>query len=89
MIRFNDFNNRFVDDELYDFEDPAIFENIVLNEMPQFLNPDLNQLIINNDSPTNAIGSSTTAGQVPTDILGVNRTQDPDLGAYQSIPFED
>ena len=89
LIRFNDFNNRFVDDELYDFEDPAIFENIVLNEMPQFLNPDLNQLIINNDSPANAIGSSTTAGQVPTDILGVNRTQDPDLGAYQSIPFED
>jgi hypothetical protein len=89
LIRFNDFNNRFVDDELYDFEDPAIFENIVLNEMPQFLNPDSNQLIISNDSPANAIGNSTTAGQVPTDILGVNRTQDPDLGAYQSIPFED
>ncbi|WP_019038082.1 hypothetical protein [Psychroflexus tropicus] len=89
LIRFNDFNNRFVDDELYDFEDPVIFENIVLNEMPQFLNPDSNQLIIRNDSPANAIGNPTTAGQVPSDILGVNRTQNPDLGAYQSIQFED
>jgi len=89
LIRFNDFNNRFSENALYDFDNTERFENILLNEIPEFLNAEANELIISNDSPANTAGNISTASQVPFDILGVNRTQNPDLGAYQSIQFEE
>lgn len=89
LIRFNDINNRFSETELYDFEDTDLFENIILNDSPLFLDEDNNQMIISNESPANGAGNSSTANQVPFDILGINRTQNPDLGAYQSIEFEE
>ena len=89
LIRFNDFNNRFSENALYDFDNTERFENILLNEIPEFLNAEANELIISNDSPANTAGNISTASQVPFDILGVDRTQNPDLGAYQSIQFEE
>lgn len=89
LLRFNDANNQFVDDELYDFENTDLFENIILNEEPLFLNAENNQMIISNESPADGRGNPSTANQVPVDILGKDRTQNPDLGAYQSILFEE
>jgi hypothetical protein len=89
LLRFNDINNQFVENELYDFENLNVFENLILNEAPLFLNAQENQLIISNDSPASGVGNPTTASEVPLDILGVDRTQNPDLGAYQSILFEE
>lgn len=89
LLRFNDLNNEFAGNELYNFENTTLFENIILNETPLFLNEQRNQMIISNDSPANAKGNSTTASLVPLDILGKDRTQSPDLGAYQSIEFEE
>ena len=43
--------------------------------------------MIGDDSPANNQGSALFASQVPTDILNVNRTGSPDLGAYQHISF--
>lgn len=89
LIRFNDTNNRFVDDELYNFQNMMLFQNTILNEIPFFLNPQDNKLIISNNSPANGSANQNTANQVPFDILGVDRTQTPDIGAYQSIQFEE
>ncbi len=88
LIRFNDTTNRFSSDALYDFENTVRFDNLILNEVPQFLDVNTNQLIISNESPARGAGNPDTANQVPSDILGRDRTQRPDLGAYQSTEFE-
>jgi hypothetical protein len=46
-------------------------------------------LIIGNDSAANNKGNTTFSNQVPFDILNINRTTSPDLGAYQHITFEE
>jgi len=46
-------------------------------------------LIIGDNSAANAKGSTSFANQVPFDILNVNRTSSPDIGAYQHITFEE
>jgi hypothetical protein len=89
LVRFNDFNNQFSENELYDFDNTSLFENVLLNESPQFLDAQNNHLIIGEESAANSLGGQSTANQVPSDILGVNRIQNPDLGAYQSIQFEE
>ncbi|QSS97400.1 hypothetical protein [Psychroflexus sp. ALD_RP9] len=89
LVRFNDFNNNFANEALYNFDDTSIYTNIILNETPDFLNPQENQLIIGQDSAANISGNQTTANQVPLDILSEDRTLMPNLGAYQSIIFDD
>jgi hypothetical protein len=46
-------------------------------------------MIIGEESAANGVGNQDIANIVPFDILGKDRTQNPDLGAYQSIQFED
>jgi len=91
LIRIDPFNTSILDAPEFDFNDSTLYENIVLNQSPEFLNPDLNQLQISNNSGANGIGNQQTAQIVPFDILGVDRTQtqNPDAGAYESIEFEE
>ena len=72
-----------------DFTDSLHFTNIILNQDPDFLDEFNNMLIIGNASAANGQGNASFASQVPLDILNVNRTASPDLGAYQHITFED
>ena len=65
------------------------FTNIILNQDPDFLDEFNNMLIIGDASAANGQGNASFASQVPLDILNVNRTASPDLGAYQHITFED
>ncbi len=55
------------------------------NEDPKFVNYFAAQmnLRVKNDSPAKNKGNVTIAGTVPTDIVGVSRTSNPTLGAYQ------
>lgn len=86
LIRFQDTNNNFTGPN-YDFNDSSKYEGNIFNEDPNFKDTDLNELIIGDDSAANAQGLGTFATQVPFDILNVNRTTSPDLGAYQHITF--
>ncbi len=86
LIRFNDTNNSFTGAN-YDFDDTTKYEGIIFNQDPNFKDSELNELIIGDDSAANGQGLSTLASQVPVDILNVNRTASPDLGAYQHITF--
>ena len=88
LIRFDDFNNSFTQPE-YDFTNSALYENIIFNEDPKFLDTQTNQLIIGEESAAINQGNSVFANLVPIDILNNNRTATPDLGAYQHIIFED
>ena len=48
-----------------------------------------NDLRINQNSEIIGLGSVEFATQTPIDILNNNRTDSPDLGAYQHIIIED
>ncbi|OBX26290.1 hypothetical protein LX77_01824 [Gelidibacter algens] len=90
LIRFQDSNNRFGSDPNYDFSNPALYENIVFNEDPNFKDPSKNKLIIGEASAAiNVIGNNVFSNQVPFDILKVSRNASPDLGAYQHVVFEE
>ncbi|MDO5972047.1 hypothetical protein Q4Q35_19780 [Flavivirga aquimarina] len=86
LIRFEDTNSNFTGPN-YDLTDTNHYEGNIFNENPNFLDTDLNKLVIGEESAAINQGLSTFATQVPTDILNVNRTTSPDLGAYQHITF--
>ncbi len=87
QIRFDDDFNDFENDPLYDFTNPALFENIIIGGTVDFLDPSLNRLQIGAESAGNGLGLQSAAALFPIDIIGTNRTASPDLGAYQSIVF--
>ena len=87
LARFEDVNGVFSDLANYDFNDTTKYENMIFNLDPNFREAGENDLIIGEDSPANAQGNPTFSAQVPSDILGVDRTASPDLGAYQHVMF--
>lgn len=72
-----------------DFDDMMFFESIILNADPDFEAPFENSLRIGDNSAANGQGNLGFAAQVPFDLLNMNRTISPDLGAYQHTTFED
>lgn len=90
LIRFQDANNKFGSDPNYNFDNSALYENVVLNQDPDFLDTSKNKLNIgHNSAAINAIGNNPFSIAVPYDLLNQNRTASPDLGAYQHVVFED
>jgi hypothetical protein len=87
LVRFSDPTNNFTGPN-YDFNNVSKYENNIFNQNPNFRDANENDLIIGEDSAANGQGNATFALQVPFDILGMNRTSTPDLGAYQHIIFE-
>src|SRR5690606_9085266 len=87
LLRFNDFDGSYEGNALYDFSNAQLYSGTVLNGDPVFMDTDRNMLVIGEDSAAESIGNQNTANDVPQDILGVNRTNNPDAGAYQSIVF--
>lgn len=86
LIKFNNFNNKYAADPLYQFDtDPLHYNGIIRNQDPKFLNPNINNFNI--DSSSSAFAKGNSAYLIPLDILGINRTTPPDLGAYQNKPF--
>ena len=88
LIRFDNSNNSFTSPE-YDFNNTELYENIIFNENPDFLDTENNKMIIGQESAAINQGNSLFALQVPFDILNTDRISTPDLGAYQHIIFED
>lgn len=86
LIRFDNSNNTFTGAN-YDFNDPTHYESVIFNQDPDFKDTESNQLIIGDNSAANNQGNTMFSNQVPFDILNVNRTTTPDLGAYQHITF--
>lgn len=89
LVRFDDFNNRFEGIPEYDFDDVTHYQNMIFNEDPHFKDPYINQLIIGQESSGIDKADAAASVLVPLDLLGVDRTTNPDIGAYQHIIFED
>lgn len=88
LIRFRDSNNNFTG-ENYNLENVDHYVNNIFNEEPHFKDPNLNMLIIGQESAAINKGDALFAIQVPADILNNDRTASPDLGAYQHVTFEE
>lgn len=86
LIRFDNSNSNLIGDN-FDLEDTTHYEGNIFNEDPIFLNTGLNQFIIGVGSAAINEGLPAFANQVPTDILNVDRTTSPDIGAYQHVTF--
>ena len=83
MIQFEDVTNAFVNNAELDFTNPN-YQNIILNGNPNFRDTVLQDFIIGQNS--DAINKAT-ASSVVLDLLGVDRSSAPDIGAYQHILF--
>ena len=87
LVRFSDTSSTFSGPN-YDFDDVTKYENIIFNQEPDFRDSSTNDFIIGDDSAANNQGNTTFSNLFPADILGVDRTTSPDIGAYQHITFE-
>ncbi len=85
MIKFNDFNNSFTTNAELKFDDAAHYQNIILNGKPHFKDVSKNEFIIGEES--DAINKAK-ASSISKDILGISRSANPDIGAYQHITFD-
>ncbi|SDU18195.1 hypothetical protein SAMN04487762_2294 [Polaribacter sp. Hel1_33_78] len=84
MIQFNDTNNSFNDNKELDFTN-SFYQNIILNGNSHFKDSQNEDFIIGQDS--DAINKAKVT-LFSTDILGIDRTISPDIGAYQHITFD-
>ena len=83
MIQFNDVTNAFGNNAELDFIN-SNYQNIILNGSPNFRNTILQDFIIGQNS--DAINKAA-ASSVLLDLLGVDRSSAPDIGAYQHVMF--
>ena len=85
MISFLDSNNSFAGNVEMDILNNSNYQDIILNGFANFKNTQNEDFIIGQDS--DAINKAK-ATQFNLDILGVDRTVNPAIGAYQSIIFD-
>ncbi len=86
LIQFNDTSGALDDNPLYDFENSTRYNNILLNEDLDFLDTAKNNFRIGESSAARSNAQQAAAQLIPTDILGIDRTVDPAIGAYQYAP---
>lgn len=70
-------------DGSFDREDPTRFVNCELDVYPEFENYSNFNYKLDSISPALDVADPTFAQQVPNDILKVDRTSSPDVGAYE------
>ena len=84
-IQFNDINNDFVQNPLFDFDNLTSYQNIILNSNTDFEDARNNFFFPLISSEILDLGDLETALSAPIDILGNSRVMTPDLGAYEFI----
>jgi len=84
-IKFTDTTSEFEGNPLYDFEDEQLFNTVFLNGELLFQDSLENNFILMQGSIAIDNASLEAAQLAPLDILGINRTNSPDLGAYENI----
>ncbi|WP_394748587.1 hypothetical protein [Spongiimicrobium salis] len=85
LLQFQDISNQFEGNPLYDFMDNTRYNGIILNGDAAFLNAQATDFRIGPESVARGNADPNLALEVPLDILGIDRTNLPDIGAYQII----
>jgi len=88
LIRFDDRFGEFSALPNYDFTDTAKYQTIKISEDPDFENTANNRYRIGLNSAARELGNAAGAAQVPQDITGTERNNNPDAGAYQATNFD-
>ncbi|WP_046745495.1 hypothetical protein [Kordia zhangzhouensis] len=92
LIKFNDFNGRFTNDELYNFSNTTLFDEIELvinSNTIDFKDTAKNEFIIGENSAAIERGNTSSIPAVQSDLLGNPRTNPSDVGAYNHTTFND
>lgn len=84
-IKFTDNTGEFEGNPLYDFANTQLFESIFLNGELLFQNSLENNFLLMPNSIAIDNGNIQAALQTPLDMLGTNRTNLPDIGAFEFI----
>jgi hypothetical protein len=85
MLKFNDTNNSFEGVAEVDFANNTKYSDVILNGNPNFRDTQKSDFSIGEKS--DAINRAVTT-TFKIDFLGTDRTNNPDIGAYQHITFE-
>ena len=85
LIQFNDTNDSFMDTAELDFTNATFYQDIILNGYSNFRNTQNEDFIIGEESDVINKAKTTIFS---LDILGIDRTTSPDIGAYQHITFD-
>ncbi|MEH6763454.1 MAG: right-handed parallel beta-helix repeat-containing protein [Aequorivita antarctica] len=86
LMRFEDPTGEFANDPLYDFLNPALYPATKFNFDPFFQDTELNNFNIK--SGTSGADGIGKPGVLPLkDLNGIDRNNEPDAGAYESIEF--
>ncbi len=83
LIKFEDSSGEFNGNPLYDFSDNSLYNQILLNQNPDFKDVGKNMFWIGEASAAKDTANLEAALLVPSDILGTNRTILPDIGAFE------
>jgi len=86
LLRF-DASELNISGDQYDFNNTALYDNVIFNLDPEFLDAQNNKLNIPNGSPADNLG--ILFGTLSSDLLNTSRGATPDLGAYESVVFEE
>lgn len=87
-LRFSPADETIYENPYYDFSSSTLYPKLILNKQTAFHQPSTNDFRISQESEVIGLGKSTHAESVPVDLNGVNRTNLPDLGAFQHLIFE-
>ncbi|WP_422079810.1 hypothetical protein [Ulvibacterium sp.] len=88
LVKFKDDNGQFSQNPLYDFENTNNYDQILLNLDADFANPGNHDFSIGELSAAKDNADLEAALTVPFDLRGVDRTVDPDIGAYESVTHD-
>ena len=88
LLKFYDSSNFFGNNPNLNFDSPN-YNNLFLNLNPSFVDPYANNLTIDENSEVIGLGNINYAILYPFDLNGYNRTEAPDLGAYQHQIIDD
>lgn len=89
LIQFDDINGVYADVAELDFTDTTHYTDNILNGTPDFKGVFMNDFTIGQNNTGINKANTISANLFPLDILGVSRTANPDIGAYQHVIFED
>ena len=85
LLRFDDPGGIFAGDPLYDFDNEDLYQNNIFNGTPDFLDIDLGDYHIGENSQAILLGDPAIAEEFPFDLDGIDRRNTPDSGAYQHL----
>jgi hypothetical protein len=88
-IRFDTMDQSILSNPYFDFDDNSHYNTLFQNIKTSLRNPQQNDFRPTQDSEVINMGDKSVAEGLSIDIIGINRTEAPDLGAYQHQVFEE